>query len=89
MDVLTLVESRVRDGVRSRGIDPLSQPEAVRELVDAEVASVLADRPVDADELAGDARALTRQAFSAIAGFGSLQQFLDDDTSRRSGSTVD
>lgn len=76
MDVLTLVEDRVRDGVRSRGIDPLSHPAAVRELVDAAVADVLLERRADASS--GEAQALTQQAFSAVAGFGPLQQFFDD-----------
>jgi pilus assembly protein CpaF len=76
MDVLTVVEDRVRDGVRSRGIDPLSDPAAVRELVDAVVADVLLERSDGG--VAGQAQALTQQAFSAVAGFGPLQQFFDD-----------
>lgn len=74
--MLTVVEDRVRDGVRSRGIDPLSDPAAVRELVDAAVADVLMERSDGG--IAGEAQALTQQAFSAVAGFGLLQQYFDD-----------
>lgn len=76
MDVLTVVEDRVRDGVRSRGIDPLSEPALVRELVDAAVADVLLERSDGG--LTGEAQALTQQAFSAVAGFGPLQRYFDD-----------
>ena len=75
---MTVVEDRVRDGVRSRGIDPQSDPEAVRELVDATVASVLAEWSLEDDAGPADAHALTHHAFSAVAGFGPLQQFFDD-----------
>ena len=78
MDVMTAVEDRVRDSVRSRGIDPMSEPELVRELVEATVAGVLVDWSGDGDDGPADATALARHAFSAVAGFGPLQQYFDD-----------
>lgn len=78
MDVMTAVEDRVRDSVRSRGIDPMSEPELVRELVEATVAGVLVDWAGDGDDGPADAAALARHAFSAVAGFGPLQQYFDD-----------
>jgi pilus assembly protein CpaF len=64
------VEERVRDAVRSSGIDPLRDPESVRALVDAVVRDAMATAPVD--ESVGSA------VFQAVAGFGPLQAFLDD-----------
>ncbi|MDP1878669.1 MAG: ATPase, T2SS/T4P/T4SS family [Actinomycetota bacterium] len=78
MDVLAAVEDRVRDGVRSRGIDPISEPDLVRELVDMTVASVLAEWSADDDAQPTDASDLKQHAFSAVAGFGPLQQYFDD-----------
>ena len=75
---MTLVEDRVRDGVRSRGIDPMTDPDAVRELIDTTVASVLAEWSLEDDAGPADAVALTQHAFSAVAGFGPLQQYFDD-----------
>lgn len=80
MDVLTVVEDRVRDGVRVRGIDPMSEPDLVREVVDATVAGVLAEWSADTDGQPADLRELTQHAFSAVAGFGPLQQYFDDPT---------
>ncbi len=39
MDALGVVEERVREGVRSRGIDPLHDPDLVRGFVDVAVAA--------------------------------------------------
>lgn len=69
MATVTAVEDRVRAEVRARGIDPLRDPSAVRDLVD----EVIAGSVMDTD-LIGAAQA----AFEAIAGFGPLQPFLDD-----------
>ena len=73
--VLAVVQEQVRDGVRARGIDPQRQPDEVRALVDEALAQVAADRPEGAEPGIGD---LGRQVFSAVAGFGPLQDFLDD-----------
>ncbi len=77
---MTVVEDRVREGVRSRGIDPLSDPEAVRELIDATVATVLAEWSLEDGAAPADAHALGQHAFSAVAGFGPLQTYFDDPT---------
>ena len=54
------------------GIDPLRDPAAVRMLVEAAVASAVADGPV------GDPESLGESVFHAVAGFGPLQPFFDD-----------
>ncbi len=74
MDAVAVVEDRVRGQVRSRGIDPLRDPEAVRRLVDEAIQEWLGEGPVD------DAAAVSTSVFHAIAGFGPLQRFFDDPT---------
>jgi pilus assembly protein CpaF len=74
MDAGALVEGRVRDEVRARGIDPLRDPEAVRRLVDTAMQESLGEGPVD------DIASVGRAVFHAIAGFGPLQRFFDDPT---------
>ncbi|MDP1878666.1 MAG: hypothetical protein Q8M17_14040 [Actinomycetota bacterium] len=78
MDVLAEVEDRFRAGVRARGIDPMVEPDQVRDLVDATVAGVLAEWSADTDGQPASMRDLTQHAFSAVAGFGPLQQYFDD-----------
>jgi pilus assembly protein CpaF len=72
VDAVAVVEDRVRDQVRARGIDPLRDPDAVRTLVDAAVRESFSDGRVD------DPAALGTSVFHAIAGFGPLQRFFDD-----------
>jgi pilus assembly protein CpaF len=80
MDAIDVVEREVRELVRRRGLDPSGDPVAVRQLVD--------DVIVDYDErsLAGSVPSLTdpdgaaREVYDAVAGFGPLQQHLDDAT---------
>jgi len=74
-----MVEDRVRDGVRTRGIDPLVEPDLVRGLVDSAVSEVVSQWPAD-DMSLMDVDVLARHAFQAVAGFGVLQQFFDDPT---------
>ena len=78
MDAVVVVEGEVRELVRRRGLDPLTDGAAVRALVD----EVLVDyeersltgglRPI------GDAGAAAQQVLDAVAGFGPLQRYLDD-----------
>ena len=80
MSALAVVEDEVRELVRRRGLDPASEPQAVRRLVD----EVLAD--YDDRSLSGslptlpDLSIAARQVYDAVAGFGPLQQYLDDPT---------
>ena len=77
MDSRALIEERVRRAVRGSEVDPLRDPDAVRALVDAEVAEYLIESAADGDR---DRAELTRHAFHAVAGFGSLQPLFDDPT---------
>jgi pilus assembly protein CpaF len=74
------VEDEVRELVRRRGIDPVTDRAAMRRLVDEVVA--------DYDERAltsnltplGDTKQAARAVYDAVAGFGPLQRHLDDPT---------
>lgn len=80
MDALRIVEDEVRELIRRRGLDPLSQAVEVHRLVEAAVS--------DYDERAllgplpplGHLETARKYVFDAVAGFGPLQPFLDDPT---------
>jgi len=73
-----IVEDEVRELVRRRGIDPVADGGAVRQLVD-EVVGEYRDRAVTAAlPSLGDPSHITRRVVDAVAGFGPLQPFLDD-----------
>ena len=77
-DPVTKVETRVREEIRRRGVDPVRDADAVRGLVD----EVLEDW--DRQALAGtvvpvaDRADAARTVLSNVAGLGPLQQYLDD-----------
>jgi len=73
-----VVGSEVRELIRRRGVDPLTEPARVSELID-EVLGDYADRalssplpPID------DPSALAKRLHDGVAGFGPLQALLDD-----------
>ena len=78
MDAVGIVEDEVRTLIRLRGLDPASQVEEVRRLVE--------DAVTDYDERSltgtlpplGRPDNVRRQVFDAVAGFGVLQPLLDD-----------
>jgi pilus assembly protein CpaF len=78
VDAVTAVEGEVRELVRRRGLDPMTDPAAVRRLVD----DVIAD--YDDRTLSGslpdllDASSAARRVYDAVAGLGPLQPYLDD-----------
>ena len=74
MSLSMVIEQRVRDVLRSTNLDPMRDPQAVRELVQqvvGEVASESVHEPVDV-------RGLMQDVQDAITGFGPLQRFFDD-----------
>jgi pilus assembly protein CpaF len=80
MNPADVVENEVRELVRRRAIDPVGDAAAMRRLIDEVVA--------DYDERAltsvlppiADRAETARRVLDAVAGFGPLQPFLDDDT---------
>ena len=74
-----LVDGEVRELVRRRALDPATQADAVRAAVD-EVLDAYETRSLAGDVPAADRRALARRVIDSVAGFGALQQYLDDDS---------
>lgn len=80
MNAISVVEDEVRELVRRRGLDPVAEPATVRRLVE----DVIAD--YDERSTSGvlpplhDRGQAARTVFDAVAGFGPLQQYLDDPT---------
>src|SRR3954453_20550705 len=76
----TVVEDEVRELVRRRGIDPTSEPLAVRRLID-EVIAEYEERGLDgALPPLEDASLVARSIYDSVAGFGPLQRLLEDPT---------
>lgn len=78
MSAVETVEAEVRELVRRRGLDPLVDRSAVRRLV-AEVIADYDERSLRSALLPlADGPAAARAVYDAVAGFGPLQQYLDD-----------
>ena len=78
MDAASVVETEVRNRVRVRGIDPLTDPRSVRLVVD-EVLADYAQRSLGSQAVPiADGERLARDVVDAVAGLGPLQQYLDD-----------
>jgi pilus assembly protein CpaF len=78
--VRTIVDAEVRELVRRRGIDPVSQPETIAQLV-SDVVADYQDRSVTSHlPPIGDVETVSREVLDAVAGFGPLQPLLDDPT---------
>jgi pilus assembly protein CpaF len=75
-DTTAVIEAEVRELVRRRNLDPVTDPSAVARLVDEVLADYL-DRSASSSP-PEDPEALSRAVFDAVAGFGPLQPLLDD-----------
>ncbi len=73
------IQLEVRELIRRRGIDPVADPRSARDLI-SEVIDHYEER-VSTSSLPPmtQRRQVTREVFDAVAGFGPLQRFLDDD----------
>jgi pilus assembly protein CpaF len=74
----SIVEGEVRELVRRRQLDPVLEPEATRRLVDEVLSDYLDRAAMSALPPLGDTAAAARTVFDQVAGFGPLQQYLDD-----------
>ena len=80
MNAHTVVEDEVRELVRRRGIDPTSEPLAMRRLID-EVIAEYEERSLDgALPVLDDPVHVARGVYDSVAGFGPLQRLLEDPT---------
>jgi pilus assembly protein CpaF len=78
VDAALVVENEVRSRVRTQGIDPLTDPDAVRRVVE-EVLADYAQQSLGSTFLPiSDGEGVARDVVDAVAGLGPLQQYLDD-----------
>ena len=80
MGAVDTVEAEVRELVRRRGIDPVTDRAAVKRLVDEVVADYDERALTSALPALGDPHSAARSVYDAVAGFGPLQRHLDDPT---------
>jgi pilus assembly protein CpaF len=78
MDAVTVVETEVRNRVRVRGIDPLTDPDSVRRVVDEVMADYAQSSLTSAAEPLDNGHDVARDVIHAVAGLGPLQQYLED-----------
>jgi len=74
----SLVEEEVRQLLQRRGIDPMTDLQGVRTLVE-DVVSEYGERTLVSDlPKVHDSRQLVADVVDAVAGFGPIQRYLDD-----------
>ncbi|RIJ77198.1 CpaF family protein [Nakamurella silvestris] len=72
------IRDEVRELIRRRGIDPVTDPQAARDLVN-EVTDVYEERAATSTlPTLIDRTETTREVYDTVAGYGPLQRFLDD-----------
>ncbi len=72
------IKSEVRELIRRRGIDPVTDPRAVKDLIEEVILHY--EERASVSSLPGllNTNLAKREVFDAVAGFGPLQRFLDD-----------
>jgi pilus assembly protein CpaF len=78
VDAVAIVSGEVRDLIRTHGIDPSRDHQQVRELVEGAVAAYDERSLVRALPRLPDAAVMVKRVLDQVAGFGALQQYLDD-----------
>ena len=78
MEAVQIVEDEVRELIRVRGLDPLTQSGEVRRLVEAAVSDYDERSLLGILPPLGQVEAARKRVFDAVAGFGVLQPLLDD-----------
>ena len=75
-----IIDAEVREAVRRQGLDPVSDPAAVRRIID-EIVSAYDERSLTrALPPLGDPTSTAKAVLDAVAGFGALQPYFDDPT---------
>ncbi|GAA2001195.1 CpaF family protein [Brevibacterium samyangense] len=78
MDAATIVTTEVKDAIRTRGIDPRTEPAVTRDLI-AEVIAAYDERTLSGSlPLLADPDGLLHRILDEVSGFGALQRYLDD-----------
>ena len=78
MSAQDIIETEVRDIVRRQSLDPLTERDAVRRIVD-DVVNRYGERSLAFTlPTLADAPETSHEVFNAVAGYGSIQKYLDD-----------
>ena len=78
MSAQDIIETEVRDIVRRQSLDPLTERDAVRRIVD-DVVNRYGERSLAFTLPAlADAPETSHEVFNAVAGYGAIQKYLDD-----------
>ena len=75
-----IIDAEVREAVRRRGLDPVGDPAAVRQVVDEVVAAYDERSLTRALPPLGDPGDAAKAVLDAVAGYGPLQPYFDDPT---------
>ena len=78
--VRVIAEERVRELIRTRGIDPMRDHDAIRDAIEQTVADAVGEALASGEVLRIDPVQLALEVQHAVAGFGPLQRFFDDPT---------
>lgn len=78
MESIAAVEDEVRELVRRRRLDPVTDGAAIRALVDEVVEDYEHRSLTSSMPSLADPAGVARQVYDAVAGFGPLQPYLDD-----------
>ncbi len=77
-DVMTEIETEVREQIRRRNVDPFTQGSVVRHIIDDTLAAHAERAFNGSSPVVANPAATARAVFDAVAGLGPLQRFLDD-----------
>ena len=80
MDAVAIMSDEVRELIRHRGLDPARDAAGLRRLVEDLVADYDARSISGVLPPVGDGDVAVKRVIDAVAGFGALQEFLDDPT---------
>lgn len=78
MDATAQLEQDIRDRVRSRGLDPVREPESVNDLINQVVEEYNQDVREGRVPALGSTEELKRRFADSITGLGPIQQYMDD-----------
>jgi pilus assembly protein CpaF len=78
MDAVTVVAGEVRELIRREGVDPVREPEAALRLVESVVSDYDERSLTGAWPALADVPGTVKAVWDDVAGFGALQQYLDD-----------
>ncbi len=80
MDAVTVLHTEIRELVRRRGVDPLTEPEVLSALVDEARADYLSRADAGLVPPLTDPEAASAYVLDSLAGLGPLQPYLEDES---------